>query len=133
MMNNFSGARFAFAKLVVNDLVKMDAFYRSICEYPAGQWVKAGEGADAIEEVIYRKPEGGVELVLLTNVEGPPASCGSVNIAFDTGDLDLFEARVLAGGGAVLKPIRANEFNGAKMRIAFYTDPEGYVLEVIER
>ena len=39
MMNNFSGAKFAFAKLVVNDLVKMDAFYRSICEYPEGQWV----------------------------------------------------------------------------------------------
>ena len=41
MTDNSSGAAFAFTKLVVRDLAKADAFYRAVCGYGEGEWVKA--------------------------------------------------------------------------------------------
>ena len=133
MTDNFSGGTFAFTKLVVRDLSKADAFYRTVCGYSEGQWVTDTAGGRPIQEVIYRRPEGGLELVLLTYLDGAVGSAGDVITAFDTPDLDAFQARLLAAGGAVAEAIRDLEFNGNPMRIAFFTDPDGYLLEVMQR
>jgi hypothetical protein len=106
---------------------------RAVCGYGEGQWVKDTFGGRPIQEVIYRKPEGGLEMVLLAYLDGSFSSAGGVIIAFDTPDLDAFQARVLCAGGAVADAIRNLEFNGNKMRIAFFTDPDGYPLEVMQR
>lgn len=133
MLNDFPGAKFAFTKIVVNDLAKSAAFYRSVCEYDEGQLVEADLAGRPIAEVIFRKPEGGMEFAILAYLDGVKSSSGDVIIAFDTADIDAFEARLLKAGGTIAGPIKALEFGGNKMRIAFYTDIDGYLLEVMER
>ncbi|MDO6414562.1 hypothetical protein Q4F19_09235 [Sphingomonas sp. BIUV-7] len=133
MINDFAGARFAFAKLIVNNLDRSAAFYRTVCEYGEGQWVEADLAGRPIAEVIFRKPEGGMELAILAYLDGTTSAAGDVTIAFDTADLDAFEHRLVAAGGTIVAPIKALEFGGNSLRIAFYRDIDGYLLEVMER
>ena len=123
----------AFAKLVVKDLDAMADFYRAVCGYGDGQRLEDAIAGRPIVEIVFAKPEGGAELVLLTFTDGPLPSPSGVMIAFDTPDLDAFQARVLAAGGSVVEEIKPLEFGGNRMRIGFYADIEGYLLEVLER
>jgi predicted enzyme related to lactoylglutathione lyase len=127
------GGRFAFTKLVVRDLASADAFYRAVCGYGDGQCATGMTAGRPIEEMIYRKPEGGLELVLLSYLDGPESATSGVIVAFDTSDLDAFQERVLAAGGAVIEAIRDLEFNANRMRIGFFSDPDGHLLEVMQR
>lgn len=134
--SNMTEARvseFAFTKLVVKDLQAMAAFYRTVCGYGEGQFVEAAIGARPVEEIIFSKPQGRAELVLLKYLEGPQSSPSGVITAFNTPDLDAFQMRVLAAGGAVIDPIKPLEFGTSRMRIAFFADIEGFLLEVLER
>lgn len=126
-------SQFAFTKLVVKDLQAMATFYRSVCGYGEGQFLEAEIAGQPVAEIIFSKPEGGAEVVLLTYLGGPLPSPSGVITAFNTPDLDAFEARVLAAGGTVVEPIKALEFGATRMRIAFYADIEGFLLEVLER
>ena len=123
----------AFPKLVVCDLDAMTTFYRAVCGYGEGQRIEDAIAGRPIVEIVFNKPEGGAELVLLTFTEGPPPSPSGVMIVFDTPDLDAFQARVLAAGGSVVEPIKALEFGGNHMRMAIFADIEGTMLEVLER
>ena len=123
----------AFAKLVVNDLDAMAGFYRAVCGYGEGQRIEDAIAGRPITEIIFAKPEGGAELVLLTFTDGPPPSPSGVMIAYDTNDIDAFQARVLAAGGSVVEAIKALEFGGNRMRIGIFADIEGYLLEVLAR
>ena len=123
----------AFAKLVVKDLDAMADFYRAVCGYGDGQRIEDAIAGRPIVEIVFAKPEGGAELVLLTFTEGPPPSPSGVIIAYDTDNIDAFQARVLAAGGSVVDPIKALEFGGKRMRIGIFADIEGYLLEVLER
>lgn len=133
MPDTSGGAKFAFTKLVVRDLDKAAAFYRSVCGYDEGYRVQDALFGRPIEEVIFRRPEGRTELVLLAYLQGPLTSAGDAMTAFDTPDLDAFQSRVLAAGGTVAEPIRVVEFGSTRMRIGFFRDVDGYLLEVIER
>lgn len=123
----------AFAKLVVQDLDAMATFYRAVCGYGDGQRIEDAIAGRPIVEIVFGKPEGGAELVLLTFSEGPPPSPSGVIIVFDTPDLDAFQARVLAAGGSVVEAIKVLEFGGNRMRMGIFADIEGYLLEVLER
>ncbi len=48
-------------------------------------------------------------------------------------DLDAFQARMLDAGGTIVYPIDSVEFGTNQMRVAFFADPEGHLLEVLER
>lgn len=123
----------AFPKLVVRDLEAMAGFYRAVCGYGEGQRIEDAIAGRPIAEIVFSRPEGGAELVLLTFTEEPPPSPSGVMIAYDTPDLDAFQARVLSAGGFVLEAIKPLEFNGNRMRMGIFADIEGYVLEVLER
>ena len=123
----------AFPKLVVRDLDAVAAFYRAVCGYGEGQRIEDAIAGRPIAEIIFNKPEGGAELVLLTFTQGPPPSPSGVIIVYDTDDLEKFQARVLAAGGSVVEPIKALEFGGNHMRMAIFADIEGFMLEVLER
>ncbi len=123
----------AFAKLVVRDLDAMAAFYRAVCGYGEGQRLEDAITGRPIIEIVFGKPEGGAELILLTFVDGPAPSPSGVMIVFNTPDLDAFQARVLAAGGVVVDPVKPLEFGGNRMRIGIFADIEGYLLEVLER
>lgn len=123
----------AFPKLVVRDLEAVAAFYRAVCGYGEGQRIEDAIAGSPIAEIIFAKPEGGAELVLLTFIEGSPPSPSGVMIVYDTDDLEAFQTRVLAAGGSVVEPIKALDFGAASMRMAIFADIEGYMLEVLER
>ena len=123
----------AFPKLVVRDLEAMAGFYRAVCGYGEGFRVEDAIAGRPIAEIVFSKPEGGAELVLLTFTQGPPPSPSGVMIAYDTDDLDAFQARVLGAGGSVVEAIKPLEFNGNRMRMGIFADIEGFMLEVLER
>jgi len=123
-------ARFAFLKLVVPDLQAAARFYRAVFGYGEGQFVASTIAELPMEEIIFAKPEGGTELILLAYPGGPAPSPSGVIAGFATADLEAFQARVLAAGGSVVQAIKPL---GAGGRFAFFADPAGWVMEVIER
>ena len=126
-------ARFAFPKLVVRDLHKQAQFYRSVIGYGEGQFLTGQIKGRAVEEFIFFGSDGAVELLVMAFVDGGPApEPGAMISGFYTKDLEAFEARVLAAGGTVHQPIGPMTAPGMEARLAFYADPEGHLLEVIE-
>lgn len=133
MLDKTRNVEFSFTKLLVHDLERAVAFYRAVCEYGEGYTVEATMIDRPIRETILSRPGGGAELVLMTYLDGVHPQPGCVVNAFNTVDIEAFQARVLAAGGAVLEPIKDLAFNDNVMRIAFFADPEGFLLEVMER
>jgi predicted enzyme related to lactoylglutathione lyase len=123
-------ARFAFLKLVVPNLQEAARFYRAVFGYGEGQFIASTIAGAPMEEIIFSRPEGGTELILLAYTDGPRPEPSGVIAGFSAPDLEAFEARVLAAGGSVVQPIKPL---GAGGRFAFYADPAGWVMEVIER
>ena len=128
-----TSANFAFTKLVVADLQQAAAFYRAVCGYGEGQTITGTIAGRPIEEIIFSRSGGGAELILLTYPEGPAPSPTGVITGLSTPDQDAFQARVLAAGGTILEDVRSPTFGTLDMRVGFFTDPQGYVLEVMER
>jgi predicted enzyme related to lactoylglutathione lyase len=122
-------ARFAFLKLVVPDLQAAARFYREVFGYGEGQYVASTIAGRPMEEFIFPKPEGGTELILLAYTDGATPSPSGVIAGFATPDLEAFQARILAAGGTVVQEIKPL---GAGGRFAFFADPAGWVMEVIE-
>jgi predicted enzyme related to lactoylglutathione lyase len=127
-----NGTSFAFLKLVVKDLKKAQAFYEAVCGYANGHVVKSAIAGREMEEIIYSGPNGS-ELILLAYDSGPAPSTTGVISGFNTTDIAAFEKRVLAAGGAVVQPVRPLTFGAATMQFGFFSDTEGYVMEVIQR
>jgi lactoylglutathione lyase len=121
-----------FTKLIVRDLQAEAAFYRAVCGYGEGHYIIAPIAGRDMEEIVFTRPDREVELALLSFKEGPHAPPGSVLAGFYTEDLDAFQARVLANGGAVHQAIGPLRMGAIKTRFAYYTDPEGHLMEVIE-
>ena len=133
MLDKTRRVEFAFTKLAVADLDRATAFYRAACEYGEGYTVDAVMADRPIRETILSRPGGGAELVLITYLDGAHSGHGGAVNAFNTVDIDAFQARVIAAGGAVVEEISELSFNDKVMRIAFFADPEGLLLEVMER
>jgi len=127
------GAAFAFTKLVVHDLEKEAAFYRAVCGYVDGELLKADIAGRPIEELVLRTPDGALDLVLLSYLGEPPSGRNGVITGFYTGDLDAYQNRLLDAGGTVVDAIKSIDVGTNQMRIGFFADPEGHLLEVLER
>jgi predicted enzyme related to lactoylglutathione lyase len=123
---------FSFTKLVVRDLERATSFYASVCAYAVGNTYEASLDSRPVRETILMNPKGAPELVLFAYVEGPHPPPGSVITVFDTVDLDAFQARVLEAGGTVVEPIGTLSVEPL-MRFAVFADPEGVLLEALER
>ena len=72
-------------------------------------------------------------MVLLTYLGEPPPIQGGEITGFDTDDLDAYQGRVLDAGGSIVHAIKSVDIGTNRMRIAFFADPEGHLLEVMER
>lgn len=116
----------AMTKLLVADLDRCGAFYRDVCGFTEVERI-SGEG---FSEWIMRPPGGaGAALVLLaTGVTPPP---GEAVLVFETADIAAFTARVTAHGGTCTQPPLHVAAIG--LSYAMFTDPEGHVVEAIER
>ena len=128
-----AASSFAFTKLIVHDLEKMAVFYRDVYGLHAVNRVRGERiGDDEIDEVMM-SPDPTAQwssLVLLKYVHRAASPNGELILGFTTDDLPALLERVLAAGGGVHAPIK--EMPELKIRVAFATDPEGHLAELVQ-
>jgi predicted enzyme related to lactoylglutathione lyase len=121
-----------FTKLVVGDLDKSAAFYEAVCGYERGQVVASTLDGRAFREMIYQTASGARGLILMAYDAGSTPNAGPV-LGFYTEDIAGVRERVLAHGGSVVEDVRPLKWGDTPMKIAYFADHEGHVLEVIQR
>ena len=131
-MNEPQPTAYAFTKLVVRDLEKMAAFYSAAYGLTQVARVQERIAGEAIDEIMLAAGAGMApgSLVLLRFVDRPAPANGEVILGFTTGDLPALLERVRAAGGGVHEGIRS--LPELKLRVAFATDPEGHLAELVE-
>lgn len=124
---------FTFTKLVVDDLEKMAAFYGQVFELDQISRIQDAIGPDAIDQIILGTAGALTPgaLILLRYVAKARPQNGEVVLGFTTGDLPALLDRVRAADGGVHCDIR--DFPDMNVRVAFATDPEGHLIEIVER
>jgi predicted enzyme related to lactoylglutathione lyase len=123
---------FSFTKLIVRDLDAMAAFYRRAYGMHAVRRVTGHIAGEAIEEVMLSPDPAapfGV-LVLLRYADRPAIATGESILGFTTDDLPALLERVRTSGGRVHDAIRDMPEHG--VRVAFATDPEGHLAELVQ-
>jgi predicted enzyme related to lactoylglutathione lyase len=123
----------SFTKLVVHDLERLAAFYCEAYGLHAVQRLRGERiGDEEIEEIMLAAdPQASFgTFVLLKYLGRPPAPAGELLLGFVTDDLPALLERVRAAGGGVHAPIR--EMPGLGLHVAFATDPEGHVAELVQ-
>lgn len=124
---------FSFTKLVVHDVEKMASFYTTVYGLHAVDRVRGESiGSEPIDEIMLSPDPtasfGG--LVLLRYPDRGPSPRGEVILGFTTDDLPALLDRICAAGGAIHDPLR--EMPERKLRVAFATDPEGHLAELVQ-
>ena len=126
-------ATFSFTKLVVRDLEKMAAFYGDVYGLHAVNRQRGHRiGGEPIDEIMMSAdPDAAFgSFVLLEYLDRGPSPDGEVILGFVTDDLPALLERVRAAGGAVHAPIQ--EMPELRLRVAFATDPEGHLAELVQ-
>jgi predicted enzyme related to lactoylglutathione lyase len=126
-------ASFGFTKLVVHELDKLAAFYCEVYGLHAVQRVRGHRiGGEEIDEIMLSAdPDAAFgSLVLLRYPGRGPSPTGELILGFTTDDLPGLLDRVRAAGGGVHAPIK--EIPELKLRVAFATDPEGHLAELVQ-
>jgi lactoylglutathione lyase len=126
-------SHFGFTKLIVHDLEKMAGFYGEVYGLHAVNRVRGESiGGEEIDEIMM-SPDPNASFgsfVLLKYVGRAPSPNGEVILGFTTDDLPALLDRVGAAGGGVHAPIK--EMPELKLRVAFATDPEGHLAELVQ-
>lgn len=124
-------AHFHFTKLLVNDLEKSAAFYKSVCGLTEINRVQDTINGRPISEILFEHTKkGGGYLVLLKFLDTDKPVHGEVILGFRTANLEAFLERVRAAGGRVTDEIRSMPEHN--LRVAFVEDVEGHLIEVVE-
>lgn len=124
-------SHFGFTKLVVQDLEAMATFYKNVAGLVEMARVQDAVGDRQIDEIMFNATgEGGATFVLFKFLDRDAPAQDEVILGFQTSDVVSFVERVQAAGGAVVQPIEVKEAHGVK--VAFVTDPEGHLIEVVE-
>jgi len=123
---------FTFAKLVVSDLARAEAFYSTVFGLQVRHRHASDEHAYGQEESILFHPdrEGTTSLVLTRYLRRPTPPAGSAWVGFVVPDIAETAALLEQAGGTVEVPIHAPDSHPVKALVA--TDPDGHVIEVIE-
>lgn len=125
-------AAFSFTKLVVDDLEAMADYYTRVYGLRVIQRVREDIGEEAIDERILGAGDEMApgSLILLRFVDRPPPPAGEVLLGFTTDDLPALLDSVVAAGGRIHVEMR--EMPELKLRVAFATDPEGHLAELVQ-
>ena len=124
---------FAFTKLVVHDLEKLAAFYREAYGLHVVNRVRGVSiGDEEIDEMMMSADPSAQwsSLVLLQYLGRGPSPNGELILGFTSDDLPALLERVKKAGGTVHAPIK--EMPELKIRVAFATDPEGHLAELVQ-
>jgi predicted enzyme related to lactoylglutathione lyase len=120
-----------FTKLVVGDLERSAAFYKSVCGLVEAMRIDGEIDGRPIREIAFEHgPQGGMRFVLLAFLDTNQPAAGEVIVGISTPDLDAFLDRVRAGGGEVTSEVFVRADHGVK--IAHVKDPEGHMIEVVQ-
>jgi predicted enzyme related to lactoylglutathione lyase len=124
---------FAFTKLIVHALEKLAAFYGEVYGLHRVNRVRGESIAGEEIDEIMMSPDPNAQwgsIVLLKYVARAPSPSGEVILGFTTDDLPALLERVRAAGGGITAPIK--EMPELKIRVAFATDPEGHLAELVQ-
>lgn len=117
-------------KLVVSDLDRSGAFYRSVLQATQAMRFTSSMNRRAMEEILLARPDGELlTLVLIRFLDRRAPTHTQAVTVFFTDDIDAFVERVVRGGGKVTER-RDDPEHGA--RIAFWYDPEGNLAETVQ-
>ena len=124
-------AHFSCTKLVVADLEKTCAFYKSVFGLTEHNRVDAAIEGRPIREIMFHPTSpGGATFVLLAYTDTATPASSEAIILFITPDLPALLAKVHAAGGRVVDDMRDMPEHGVK--VAFVRDIEGHLIEVVE-
>lgn len=117
--------KLTMTKIAVADLEGCAEFYRAVAGLEPVERIEL----PGLREWILRAPAGGPALVLIATGAAPIA--GEATLVFETDDLAGMTDRVAAAGGTVTQPPRTIAALG--LSYAMYTDPEGHIVEGLNR
>jgi catechol 2,3-dioxygenase-like lactoylglutathione lyase family enzyme len=122
---------FGFSKLVVCDLQKCAAFYKSVCRLTEQARVDAEIEGRAISEIMFNPTEeNAATFVLLTYRDTPKPALGESIVGFISKDVSAFVERARAAGGKIVQEVAPRPEHGVD--VAFVRDPEGHLIEVVQ-
>jgi predicted enzyme related to lactoylglutathione lyase len=123
----------SFTKLVVHDLERMAGFYCEVYGLHAVRRIRGERiGIEEIDEIALSADPAAAfgSFVLLKYLGRPAPPIGESILGFVTDDLPALLERVRAAGGGVHAPIL--EMPELHLRVAFATDPEGHLAELVQ-
>lgn len=124
-------AHFSCTKLVVADLEKACAFYKSVFGLTEQGRVNAEIEGRAISEIMFNPTApGGATFVLLAYTDTVTPALSESIILFITPDLAGLLEKVCVAGGMVVEEMYDRPGHGVK--VAFVRDIEGHLIEVVE-
>jgi catechol 2,3-dioxygenase-like lactoylglutathione lyase family enzyme len=127
-----SSDTFTFTKLIVGDLERSAAFYKSVCGLTEQTRIDATVDGRAITEIILAgAPSSPATLILFAFHDTPNPAVGDSILGFDTPDLAAFIGRAREAGGSLMQDIQALPEHGLKF--AFVRDNEGHLIEALQR
>lgn len=123
---------FSFTKLVVADLDASARFYTEVFGLTEQFRVEADIGGRPIEEIMFRPTAaGGASFIVLRYLDAPTPARDEVIVGFVVPDADDTVARAVAAGATVVR--EPSEQAGHGVRVGFVRDPEGHLVEIVQR
>lgn len=125
-------SHFAFTKLVVHDLESAATFYTSVFGLTERKRVSSEIGPRAIDEIMYDPTAPGAgSFILLRYRDATGPSNNEVIVGFVVDDVDNVMERAVGAGATVTR--EASDMPEHGVRVGFVTDPEGHLIEIVER
>ena len=126
-------ATYSFTKVVVHDLEKMAAFYQQVYGLRQITRIQAQIAGEPIDEIVLGTGADMAKssIILLKYTQRQPPRNGEVIQGWATPDLAGLLDRIRAAGGRVVQDLEDRPELGIKL--AFATDPEGHLAELIQR
>ena len=126
-----STERFGFTKLLVADLEVSARFYKSVFGLQERGRVRSEIADRKIDEIMFEPQAPGAASFVLLHFDGVTSSSSDeVILGFITSDLSQIVTHVEGAGGTVVAPARKQPEHG--VIVAFVTDNEGHLIEVVE-
>lgn len=124
-------AHFSCTKLVVADLEKACAFYKSVFGLTEQNRVNAAIEGRPISEIMFNPTApGGANFVLLAYTDTLTPALSESIVLFITPNLAGLLEKVRIAGGQVVDEMRDMPEHGVK--VAFVRDVEGHLIEVVQ-
>jgi predicted enzyme related to lactoylglutathione lyase len=132
MVENAGKASVGFWKLIVSDLDRSTAFYQAVCGYGEGELHKFSIGGRRFKQMILTGEDPADTLWILAFNDGEGVTGSSIIVGLNTSDLNAFQARVTANGGAVVDEIKTIKLGDREVLIGAYSDPDGHLIQAIQ-